>query len=75
VGVSYTYTPVPFKQPYIASTPTSNWRLAQAFTSDSSEFQFSDPSTPAEGVQLVQRQNLHFAFGDFDDHLEDVDEW
>jgi ER membrane protein complex subunit 8/9 len=21
---------------------------------------------------LVQEQNLHFAFGDFDDHLEDV---
>ena len=23
-------------------------------------------------MRLVQEQNLHFAFGDFDDHLEDV---
>jgi hypothetical protein len=64
-----------FEQPYIASTPTSNWRPAptdpQAFTSGS-KFQFSDPSTPVEAVRLVREQNLHFAFGDFDDHLEDV---
>jgi hypothetical protein len=64
-----------FEQPYIAPTPTSNWRPAptdpQAFT-PGSKFQFSDPSTPAEAVRLVREQNLHFAFGDFDDHLEDV---
>ena len=27
---------------------------------------------PIQAVKLVQEQNLHFAFGDFDDHLEDV---
>jgi hypothetical protein len=27
---------------------------------------------PAEAARLVQQQNLHLAFGDFDDHLEDV---
>ncbi|KIM35902.1 hypothetical protein M413DRAFT_449526 [Hebeloma cylindrosporum] len=62
--------------PYIAQTPTSNWRPVpptefQAFT-PGSKFQFSDPSTPVEAVRLVQEHNLHFAFGDFDDHLEDV---
>ena len=55
--------------------PTSNWRPAptdpQAFTLGS-EFQFRDPLTPAEAVQLVQGQNLHFAFGDSDDHLARV---
>ena len=41
--------------------PTSNWRPAptdpQAVTLGS-EFQFRDPLTPAEAVQLVQGQNL-----------------
>ena len=67
--------PLWFEQPYIAPTPTSNWRPAptdpQAFT-PGSKFQFSDPSTPTEAVRLVREHNLHFAFGDFDDHLEDV---
>jgi hypothetical protein len=27
---------------------------------------------PAEAARLVQQQNLHLTFGDFDDHLEDV---
>jgi len=72
VGGACTYTPVPFKQAYIAPTPTSNWRPTpidlQAFI-PSSKLQFSNPSTPAEAVRLVREQNLHFAF---DDHLEDV---
>jgi len=71
-GGACTYTPVPLKQPYIAPTPTPNWRPTpidrQAIT-PSSKVQFSDPSTPAEAVRLVREQNLHFAF---DDHLEDV---
>jgi len=67
------------QQPYLASSPTSNWR---PLTSDSSsdpqpfapgsKFQFVDPDTPTEAVKLVRDRNLHFAFGDFDDHLEDV---
>jgi len=65
--------------PYLASSPTSHWRpLPSDSNSDpqpfspGSKFQFLDPDTPTEAVKLVQDRNLHFAFGDFDDHLEDV---
>ncbi|PPR04503.1 hypothetical protein CVT24_013109 [Panaeolus cyanescens] len=62
--------------PYIF-TPSSIWRPASdssqiAPWTSSSPFQLSDPSTPQKALELVKEQNAHFAFGDFDDHLEDV---
>ncbi|KAF8968994.1 hypothetical protein BDZ97DRAFT_301525 [Flammula alnicola] len=61
--------------PYLAQPSTPNWRPAPnsppAFT-PGSRFQLVSSDTPAEAAKLVQEQNLHFAFGDFDDHLEDV---
>jgi len=59
--------------PYCSST--SSWRPVQsgppAFTPGST-FQLMSSDLPIQAVKLVQEQNLHFAFGDFDDHLEDV---
>lgn len=37
-----------------------------------SKFLLESPDIPAEAIKLVNEQNLHYAFGDFDDHLEDV---
>jgi len=54
--------------PYSASSSTSSWRpvLTPGF------FQLAPSDLPIQAVKLVEEQNLHFAFGDFDDHLEDV---
>ncbi|KDR82376.1 hypothetical protein GALMADRAFT_237654 [Galerina marginata CBS 339.88] len=61
--------------PYLASSSMSGWRPAPsdppAFT-PGSKFKLSLSDTPSEAAKYVQEQNLHFAFGDFDDHLEDV---
>lgn len=66
---------VPYCQPYLPLPSTPNWRpvtgTPAAFT-PGSKFQLSSSDTPSEAAKLVQEQNLHFAFGDFDDHLEDV---
>ena len=56
-----------FQKPYSASS-TPSWR--PVLTPGS--FQLAPPDLPTQAVKLVQEQNLHFAFGDFDDHLEDV---
>jgi len=54
--------------PYSAASSTSSWRpvLTPGF------FQLASSDLPNRAVKLVEEQNLHFAFGDFDDHLEDV---
>ncbi|KAF9046651.1 hypothetical protein BJ165DRAFT_1345730 [Panaeolus papilionaceus] len=62
--------------PYVF-TSSSLWRPASDGSStapwtNSSPFQLSDPSSPQKALELVKEQNAHFAFGDFDDHLEDV---
>ena len=56
------------EKPYSASSSTSSWRpvLTPGF------FQLASSDLPIQAVKLVEEQNLHFAFGDFDDHLEDV---
>lgn len=56
-----------FQKPYSAASSTS-WR--PVLTPGS--FQLTSSDLPTQAVKLVQEQNLHFAFGDFDDHLEDV---
>ncbi|KAJ3506914.1 hypothetical protein NLJ89_g6597 [Agrocybe chaxingu] len=59
--------------PYISSS--SSWRPAPndppPFT-PGSRFQLASSDLPAEAARLVLEQNSQFAFGDFDDHLEDV---
>ncbi|PPQ86319.1 hypothetical protein CVT25_005620 [Psilocybe cyanescens] len=61
--------------PYHPLAATSTWRPVSGeplpFT-PGSKFQLSSADSPSEAARYVQDQNLHFAFGDFDDHLEDV---
>ena len=56
------------EKPYSAASSTSSWR--PVLTPGS--FQLVPSDLPNRAVKLVEEQNLHFAFGDFDDHLEDV---
>ncbi|KAF8644409.1 hypothetical protein AX16_008470 [Volvariella volvacea WC 439] len=37
-----------------------------------SKYQLAEPDLPSRAVSLVRDDHLHHAFGDFDDHLEDV---
>ncbi|KAF9523904.1 hypothetical protein CPB83DRAFT_862113 [Crepidotus variabilis] len=61
--------------PYLPLPSTNDWRPAsdaqQPFT-PSSRFQLQSSGSPAEAARLVNEVNQQFAFGDFDDHLEDV---
>ncbi|KAF8797614.1 UPF0172-domain-containing protein [Phlegmacium glaucopus] len=61
--------------PYFTAPSTLSWQPVQsgppAFTSGST-FQLTSSDLPNQAVKMVREQNLHFAFGDFDDHLEDV---
>ncbi|KAF8904106.1 hypothetical protein CPB84DRAFT_1773433 [Gymnopilus junonius] len=60
--------------PYVSTSPSS-WKPTStnpAPFSPGSKFQLEALETPSEAAKLVREQNLHFAFGDFDDHLEDV---
>ncbi|KAF8174266.1 hypothetical protein BJ912DRAFT_990623 [Pholiota molesta] len=62
--------------PYLPQSATAlNWRIVEGsplpFT-PGSRFQLASASTPADAARYVREENLHFAFGDFDDHLEDV---
>ena len=66
--IIYIYLCLTNWKPYSAALPTSSWR--PVLTPGS--FQLSSSDLPIQAVKLVQEQNLHFAFGDFDDHLEDV---
>ena len=62
-------------QPYVPVGSTNEWRRASSDKppfSAGSRFQLQSPDIPTEASRLVQEQNLHYAFGDFDDHLEDV---
>ncbi|KAF8621230.1 hypothetical protein AX15_007946 [Amanita polypyramis BW_CC] len=60
--------------PY-APSDGSSWKphpeSGTAFTPKSS-FQLASVDVPNRAVKLVQTDYLHQAFGDFDDHLEDV---
>lgn len=61
-------------QPYVPSG-ASSWRphpeSSMAFTQNSS-FLLANADIPSRAAHLVQTDHLHQAFGDFDDHLEDV---
>ena len=61
-------------QPYVRVLSSSDWRQPSGepkpFTSGS-RFQLQSADLPAKAVKHI-RGNLHLAFGDFDDHLEDV---
>ncbi|KAF9474161.1 UPF0172-domain-containing protein [Pholiota conissans] len=62
--------------PYLPQpSSSSNWRPVEGspapFT-PGSRFQLESTSIPADAAKYVLEHNLHFAFGDFDDHLEDV---
>ncbi|KJA20109.1 hypothetical protein HYPSUDRAFT_43462 [Hypholoma sublateritium FD-334 SS-4] len=61
--------------PYFPQPGSSSWRPAQlkpeAYT-PGSRIQLASSEAPSEAATYVREQNLHFAFGDFDDHLEDV---
>lgn len=63
------------QKPYSIAPSTSSWRPVgsgpPAFTPGST-FQLTSSDLPIQAVKLVQEQNLHSVFGDFDDHLEDV---
>ncbi|KAF5315067.1 hypothetical protein D9619_007432 [Psilocybe cf. subviscida] len=62
--------------PYLPQQGSSTWRPPTTSNpapfAEGSIFQLSSPDIPAEAARLVREQNQHFAFGDFDDHLEDV---
>ncbi|KAF9553878.1 UPF0172-domain-containing protein [Agrocybe pediades] len=61
--------------PYVSPSSTSNWRPLSgepAPFSPNSRFQLASSDSPSEATRYVQDQHLHHAFGDFDDHLEDV---
>jgi len=61
--------------PYSIAPSSVSWRPVQEnlppFTPGST-FRLAAADLPIQAVKFVQEQNLHFAFGDFDDHLEDV---
>ncbi|TFK69556.1 UPF0172-domain-containing protein [Pluteus cervinus] len=60
--------------PYISQTG-GNWRQngsAVAPFSPGSPYQLSSSDIPTRAVTHVKEEHLHHAFGDFDDHLEDV---
>ncbi|KIL62258.1 hypothetical protein M378DRAFT_108569 [Amanita muscaria Koide BX008] len=60
--------------PYIP-VGSSSWgphpESGSAFSA-SSLFQLASPDIPSRALKLVQTDHIHQAFGDFDDHLEDV---
>ncbi|KAF8158536.1 hypothetical protein B0H34DRAFT_463374 [Crassisporium funariophilum] len=61
--------------PYTAISTSTSWRptpSSHAAFTPGSEFQLSAPGIPEEAARLVREQHLQHAFGDFDDHLEDV---
>ncbi|PPQ76517.1 hypothetical protein CVT26_013351, partial [Gymnopilus dilepis] len=61
--------------PFTSVSSSTSWKPVSGnptpFT-PGSKFQLESSDTPSEAAKLVSEQNLHFAFGDFDDHLEDV---
>lgn len=62
-------------QPYLPQSGFSSWRPAQLKPepyTPGSRVQLASSEAPSEAATYVREQNLHFAFGDFDDHLEDV---
>ena len=65
---SFVYAFNKIEKPYSAASSTSSWR--PVLTPGS--FQLASSDLPIQAVKLVEENNLHFAFGDFDDHLEDV---
>ncbi|TFK39050.1 hypothetical protein BDQ12DRAFT_682936 [Crucibulum laeve] len=59
--------------PYVSQSSSSSWRPAagSAFT-PGSPFQLASSDLPVRAIAHVRDDHLHHAFGDFDDHLEDV---
>ncbi|KAF8632887.1 hypothetical protein AX17_004733 [Amanita inopinata Kibby_2008] len=67
--------PHPALIPYIPSSDVGLWKRhgesSTAFTTNSL-FQLVDNNIPSRAASFVRNDHLHQAFGDFDDHLEDV---
>jgi len=58
----------------ILSRSKSSFATASSFKGSNKFFSniLAPSDLPIQAVKLVEEQNLQFAFGDFDDHLEDV---